>query len=73
MPGPVPVVGDRTTIDVALAPVSKLLGVVVGYLAQDRQNVSAAVGSLNVKEATGQPVPTMITRCRRWRAASRWS
>lgn len=69
------VVGDRTTIDVALGPDSKSLGhvVVVGFLAQDRQNVSSAVGSLNVKEATRQPVPTIITRCRRWRAASRWS
>jgi len=48
------------TIDVALAPASKSLGdvVVVGYLAQDRQNVSSAVGSLNVQEATRQPVPT---------------
>jgi len=68
-------VGDRATIDVALGPDSKSLGhvVVVGFLAQDRQNVSSAVSPLAVKGATKQPVPTIITRCRRWRAASRWS
>jgi len=54
-------VGGRTTVDVALAPDSKSLAdvVVVGYLAQDRQNVSSAVASVNVREATKQPVPTI--------------
>jgi TonB-linked SusC/RagA family outer membrane protein len=54
-------VGNRSTVDVALAPDSKSLSdvVVVGYLAQDRQNVSSAVGALNVKEATKSPVPTI--------------
>jgi TonB-linked SusC/RagA family outer membrane protein len=55
------VVGDRATVDVALAPDSRSLSdvVVVGYLAQDRQNVSSAVTPLDVKEATKQPVPTI--------------
>jgi len=54
-------VGNRSTVDVALAPDSKSLSdvVVVGYLAQDRQNVSSAVGALDVKEATKSPVPTI--------------
>ncbi|WP_223649637.1 SusC/RagA family TonB-linked outer membrane protein [Hymenobacter psoromatis] len=54
-------VGDRPSIDVALVPDSKSLAdvVVVGYLAQDRQNLSSAVGTLNVKEATKMPVPTI--------------
>lgn len=54
-------VGGRATVDVALAPDSKSLTdvVVVGYLAQDRQNLSSAVGALNVKEATKAPVPTI--------------
>ncbi|OGX89209.1 hypothetical protein BEN49_09440 [Hymenobacter coccineus] len=55
------VVGSRTTVDAALAVDSNALAdvVVVGYLAQDRQNVSSAVGALNVKEATKMPVPTI--------------
>ncbi|RZJ88481.1 MAG: hypothetical protein EOO60_11025, partial [Hymenobacter sp.] len=54
-------VGGRSTVDVALAPDSKSLTdvVVVGYLAQDRQNVSSAVSAVNVKEVTKQPVPTI--------------
>ncbi|MGI4737988.1 MAG: SusC/RagA family TonB-linked outer membrane protein [Janthinobacterium lividum] len=54
-------VGDRSTVDVALAPDSRSLSdvVVVGYLAQDRQNLSSAVGALDVKEATKMPVPTI--------------
>jgi TonB-linked SusC/RagA family outer membrane protein len=54
-------VGSRSTVDVALAPDTKSLSdvVVVGYLAQDRQNLSSAVGALDVKEATKSPVPTI--------------
>ncbi|QKG56501.1 TonB-dependent receptor [Hymenobacter sp. BRD128] len=54
-------VGDRSTVDVALTPDSRALNdvVVVGYLAQDRQNLSSAVGTPNLKEATKQPVPTI--------------
>ncbi|MFD1875085.1 SusC/RagA family TonB-linked outer membrane protein [Hymenobacter bucti] len=54
-------VGGRATVDVALAPDAKSLSdvVVVGYLAQDRQNVSSAVASVDVKESTKQPVPTI--------------
>jgi TonB-linked SusC/RagA family outer membrane protein len=54
-------VGNRSTVDVALAPDTKSLSdvVVVGYLAQDRQNLSSAVGALDVKEATKSPVPTI--------------
>jgi TonB-linked SusC/RagA family outer membrane protein len=54
-------VGNRATVDVALAPDAKSLGdvVVVGYLAQDRQNLSSSVASLDVKEAAKTPVPTV--------------
>jgi TonB-linked SusC/RagA family outer membrane protein len=54
-------VGGRSTVDVALAPDAKSLSdvVVVGYLAQDRQNVSSAVAAVDVKESTKQPVPTI--------------
>jgi TonB-linked SusC/RagA family outer membrane protein len=54
-------VGGRSTVDAALALDSKALTdvVVVGYLAQDRQNVSSAVSAVDVKEATKQPVPTI--------------
>jgi len=54
-------VGDRATVDVALAPDARSLSdvVVVGYLTQDRQNVTSAVSSLNVKEAGKTPVPTL--------------
>ncbi len=54
-------VGNRTTIDAQLAPNGRLDEVVVvGYLAQDRQNVSSAVSALNVKEATKTPVATVV-------------
>jgi TonB-linked SusC/RagA family outer membrane protein len=55
------VVGDRSAVDVTLAPDANSLSdvVVVGYLAQDRQNVTSAVSSLNVKEAEKTPVPTL--------------
>jgi len=54
-------VGGRSTVSLALVPDSRALNdvVVVGYLAQDRQNVTSAVSALNVKEATKQPVPTI--------------
>ena len=55
------VVGDRSTIDLALTPDSRSLSdvVVVGYLTEDRQNISSAVSTPNLKEATKQPVPTI--------------
>ncbi|MGI4762351.1 MAG: SusC/RagA family TonB-linked outer membrane protein [Janthinobacterium lividum] len=54
-------VGDRSTVDVALVPDARSLSdvVVVGYLAQDRQNLSSAVSSANLNEVTKQPVPTI--------------
>jgi TonB-linked SusC/RagA family outer membrane protein len=54
-------VGGRATVDVALAPDAKSLSdvVVVGYLTQDRQNVTSAVSSLNTQEAAKAPVPTL--------------
>lgn len=54
-------VGGRATVDVALAPDSKSLTdvVVVGYLTEDRQNVTSSVASLDVKESTKTPVPTV--------------
>ncbi|NML66568.1 TonB-dependent receptor [Hymenobacter sp. RP-2-7] len=54
-------VNGRSTVSLALVPDSKSLAdvVVVGYLAQDRQNVSSAVSVPNLKEATKQPVPTI--------------
>ena len=53
-------VGGRSSIDATLAVDAQGLSevVVVGYLAQDRQNVSSAVSSLNVSEATKAPVAT---------------
>ncbi|AMJ65778.1 carboxypeptidase-like regulatory domain-containing protein [Hymenobacter sp. PAMC 26628] len=55
------VVGSRTTVDAALVVDSNALAdVVMGYLAQDRQNVSSAVSSLDVKEATKTPVATVV-------------
>ena len=53
-------VGGRSTIDLTLAVDSKALSdvVVVGYLTESRQNVSSAVSSLNVSEATKAPVAT---------------
>ncbi|MCC3154414.1 TonB-dependent receptor [Hymenobacter sp. BT770] len=54
-------VGGRTSIDAKLAVDAQGLSevVVVGYLTQNRQNVSSAVSSLDVKEATKAPVPTV--------------
>ncbi|QNE38635.1 TonB-dependent receptor [Hymenobacter sp. NBH84] len=54
-------VGGRTTINLALAPDSRALGdvVVVGYLTENRQNVTSAVAPLDVKEANKTPVPTV--------------
>nr|WP_262904594.1 TonB-dependent receptor [Hymenobacter lucidus] len=50
-----------TTLEVALAEDMKALSevVVVGYLQQDRQNVTSAVSSLDVRETTKAPVPTL--------------
>ncbi|GAB3295994.1 SusC/RagA family TonB-linked outer membrane protein [Hymenobacter tenuis] len=55
----VPVSG-RTSVNVSLAPDSRALSevVVVGYLTENRQNVSSAVSSLDVKEANKAPVAT---------------
>jgi TonB-linked SusC/RagA family outer membrane protein len=55
-------VGGRATIDVALSPDSKSLTdvVVVGYLAEDRQNLTSAVAPLDVKEAQKTPVATTV-------------
>ncbi|RZL14318.1 MAG: SusC/RagA family TonB-linked outer membrane protein, partial [Hymenobacter sp.] len=54
-------VGGRSTVDVALALDANALNdvVVVGYLTQDRQNVTSAVSALDVKEAEKTPVPTL--------------
>ena len=53
-------VSGRPTVDVTLAVDSKALSdvVVVGYLTESRQNVSSAVSSLNLSEATKAPVAT---------------
>ena len=55
-------VSGRASVDVTLAVDSKALSdvVVVGYLTQDRQNVSSAVSSLDVREAAKTPVPTLV-------------
>ena len=55
-------VGERSTVDLALVPDSKALSdvVVVGYLTQDRQNVTSAVSSLDVREAAKTPAPTLV-------------
>ncbi|WP_165822294.1 SusC/RagA family TonB-linked outer membrane protein [Hymenobacter edaphi] len=52
--------GGRTSVDVALVPDNRALSevVVVGYLTENRQNVSSSVSSLDVKEATKAPVAT---------------
>ena len=54
-------VAGRSTVDVALAPDAKGLSevVVVGYLQQDRQNITSAVSSLDVSESNKTPVPTL--------------
>ncbi|RZK26381.1 MAG: TonB-dependent receptor, partial [Hymenobacter sp.] len=51
-----------STVDVALAPDAQSLNdvVVVGYLTQDRQNVTSAVSRLDVREAEKTPVPTLV-------------
>lgn len=53
-------VNNRTSLSINLAPDARALSevVVVGYLTQDRQNVTSAVSSLDVKEATKAPVAT---------------
>ena len=53
-------VGSRGTIDMALVLDNTALSnvVVVGYLTQDRQNVTSAVSSLNLSEATKAPAAT---------------
>lgn len=53
-------VGGRSTVDSQLAVDAQGLAevVVVGYLAQDRQNVTSAVSSLDVREAIKAPVAT---------------
>ena len=55
-------VGSRATVDVALSPDSKSLTdvVVVGYLAEDRQNLTSAVAPLDVKEAQKTPAATAV-------------
>ncbi|MCI1186715.1 TonB-dependent receptor [Hymenobacter sp. DH14] len=56
------VVSGRSTVDVTLAVDSKALSdvVVVGYLTQDRQNVTSAVSSVDVREAAKTPAPTLV-------------
>ena len=51
----------RADISISLVPDSKSLNdvVVVGYLTQDRQNLTSAATPVDVKEATKQPVPTI--------------
>ncbi|TGE29173.1 SusC/RagA family TonB-linked outer membrane protein [Hymenobacter metallicola] len=50
-----------TTLNVALAEDVNALSevVVVGYLQQDRQNVTSAVSSVDTREAAKAPVPTL--------------
>ncbi|MDB5234961.1 MAG: hypothetical protein JWR44_1954 [Hymenobacter sp.] len=54
-------VGGRTSIDTQLTASAQGLSevVVVGYLAQDRQNLTSATSSLDVREANKTPVPTV--------------
>ncbi|MBO3271773.1 SusC/RagA family TonB-linked outer membrane protein [Hymenobacter defluvii] len=54
-------VSGQTTINTALAPDNQALSevVVVGYVTQDRQNITSAVSSLDVREANKVPVPTL--------------
>ncbi|GGF21880.1 SusC/RagA family TonB-linked outer membrane protein [Hymenobacter cavernae] len=54
-------VGGRATVNVSLAPDAKALSevVVVGYVTQDRQNLTSAVSSLDVNEAIKTPVPNI--------------
>ncbi|MDF7810601.1 TonB-dependent receptor [Hymenobacter sp. YC55] len=57
----VPVTAASTNLTVTLAEDVKALSevVVVGYLTQDRQNLTSAVSSVDTKEATKAPVPTL--------------
>jgi TonB-linked SusC/RagA family outer membrane protein len=54
-------VGGRSSVDTRLAVDAQGLSevVVVGYLTQDRQNVTSAVSSVDTREATKVPVPTL--------------
>ncbi|RPD44533.1 TonB-dependent receptor [Hymenobacter sediminis] len=54
-------VNGRTSISISLAPDNRALSevVVVGYVAQDRQNLTSAVSSLDTREANKTPVPTL--------------
>ncbi|MBF9238550.1 TonB-dependent receptor [Hymenobacter sp. BT683] len=54
-------VGGRTAIDTQLRASAQGLSevVVVGYLAQDRQNLTSAVSGLDVSEASKTPVPSV--------------
>ncbi|MBG8553417.1 SusC/RagA family TonB-linked outer membrane protein [Hymenobacter guriensis] len=54
-------VAGRTSINVSMAADAKTLSdvVVVGYLTQDRQNVTSAVSSVDAKESVKVPVPTL--------------
>jgi TonB-linked SusC/RagA family outer membrane protein len=56
------VVGAETTVNVTMQEDVQKLNevVVVGYLSQDRQNVTSAVSSLDVKEAAKTPAPTLV-------------
>ncbi|WP_303310836.1 TonB-dependent receptor [Hymenobacter sp. BT730] len=53
-------VNNRSSLSVSLVPDARALSevVVVGYLTQDRQNVTSSVSSLDVKEAVKAPVAT---------------
>lgn len=54
-------VGGRTTIDVPLAPDAQSLNevVVVGYLTQNRQDVTGSVASVSGRDAQRAPVATI--------------
>ena len=54
-------VGNQTTIDVSLAPDAKALNevVVVGYLTQERQNVTGSVASVSAEDVRRAPVASV--------------
>ncbi|WP_324678031.1 TonB-dependent receptor [Hymenobacter sp. GOD-10R] len=54
-------INGRTTVAISLAPDTKALNevVVVGYLTENRQNLSSAVSSADVAESRKTPVPTV--------------
>ncbi|WP_331146136.1 TonB-dependent receptor [Hymenobacter sp.] len=58
----VPVAAGSANMTVTLAEDVSALSevVVVGYLSQDRQNLSSAVSSVDVREAAKAPVPTLV-------------